>query len=247
MRNYKVELEKSYEKKNSLFADKGEIYRKIDELRGVRLDAFKRKNEAYVTLNYYQDCIDSWYSKSERTTWLFGNAGKKLPKHSIFGQSFGDLDSDKYHRDEAYSHVQACKEEIEEVNGKIGALIERIGETKRNISSLINDIKKIKEDRNCMFELKKEGNSKAQLQNELRNLQFILNQDQRKLREHESKRSEFVVAKKHQYGVIELENKIKFMQTGKDEFIKEFHLEENHIQRIAAHRTLWLKEKNMRV
>jgi hypothetical protein len=52
--------------------------------------------------------IKSWHNKSERTPWLLGYGGKRIQNHSMFGQSFGDLDFYKSDRDKAYYHVESC-------------------------------------------------------------------------------------------------------------------------------------------
>jgi hypothetical protein len=48
------------------------------------------------------------HNKSERTPWLLVYGGKKIQNHSMFGQSFGDLDFYKSDRDKAYYHDESC-------------------------------------------------------------------------------------------------------------------------------------------
>jgi hypothetical protein len=71
--------------------------------------------EAYGDLEDAKGDVDRWYAKSERTPWLFGNGGKKLPKYSLFGQSHGDLSSAKYRRGEAVSYVGDSKRRIADI------------------------------------------------------------------------------------------------------------------------------------
>ncbi|WP_297823740.1 hypothetical protein [uncultured Paraglaciecola sp.] len=91
LRNYKKELNEIYAKKEELFSKKKLLFESLSELKEPLSEAFDDKNKAYNELNNYKGRIDSWHAKSDRTPWLFGNSGKKLPKHSLFGQSFGVL------------------------------------------------------------------------------------------------------------------------------------------------------------
>jgi hypothetical protein len=52
--------------------------------------------------------IKPWHNKSERTPWSLGNGGKIISNHSMFGQSFGDLDFYKSDRYKPYYHVGSC-------------------------------------------------------------------------------------------------------------------------------------------
>jgi hypothetical protein len=54
----------------------------------------------------------------ERTPWLFGNRGKKLPDHTLFGQSFGDLDGYTADRERACAEIGSCKAAIAEIAGR---------------------------------------------------------------------------------------------------------------------------------
>jgi len=111
-KNYKETLDSLYIQKESFFLKKNNLYSDQEVLRNKLKDAFTDKDEAYKELNECKANIDSWYAESDRTPWLLGNGGNKIPDHSMFGQSFGDLDSYKYDRDKAYSNVESCKEEI---------------------------------------------------------------------------------------------------------------------------------------
>lgn len=116
LRNYKEELDELYAKKDYQLSKKKSLYNDLSQIKESLSEAFNEKNTAFTELNDCKDSIDSWHAKSQRTPWLFGNAGKKIPKHSFFGQSHGDLDSYKYHRDSAYEDVQAAKNKIRDLN-----------------------------------------------------------------------------------------------------------------------------------
>ena len=243
-RNFKQELEDAYLSKSSLFTNKNEAYSRINVIKKELSEAFESKHEAYETLNDYKDAVDSWYTKSERTPWLFGNAGKKLPKHSPFGQSHGDLDHYKYQRDKAYDDAQEWNEEITHLKQKKNSIGSRISEIKQEIVNLNETIYKIKNDRNHMYELKKEGHEKEKLKSCLGELQSTIKLERRNLEDQQSLRSEFVADKKISYGIIELELKIKKIISEKKEFIESFEKEINKSKRIDDHRIAWLNKHN---
>lgn len=244
-RDYKQELADLYEKKKQFFVKKEEAHNKQKEIKSELADAFEEKDSAYESLNSYKDCIDSWYAKSERTGWLLGNKGKKLPKHSLFGQSFGDLDSYKYDRDAAHDVVVDCKEKIGDLKREQKKNYDSIANFKQDIGNLINKINKTKEDRTYMYALKKEGHSKNGLQAELSENSDILRLEQANLSELESERKKFVEAEKIKNGVVDLESNVNHLKAEKIQKLKEFDLENNHETRIKEHRLLWLKERNM--
>ncbi|MEH6626589.1 MAG: hypothetical protein V7739_09095 [Motiliproteus sp.] len=242
-RYYKQELGVLYERKDDLFSKKAELYESKNELSRMISDAFDEKNNAYEELNYCKDQIDSWYAKSDRTPWLSGNSGKKLPKHSLFGQSFGDLDSYKYARDSAFDDVTTAKSRIGNLKQEQHTFNSEISEVKRQIDNLIRQIGTVKEDRGKMYELKKEGFNKNTLQKDLDEIYEAIKTLRNELVELESGRREYVISESHTQGVKKLESNIRNIEMKKEQFIKIFDLEENHQNRIVTHRKLWLRKR----
>jgi hypothetical protein len=80
-RDYKAELTPLYEQLQVLAA----------EIKAARVT----KQAAYERLDSAKSSIASWHNKSKRSPILFGNGGRALPAHSLFGQSLGDLDGYK--------------------------------------------------------------------------------------------------------------------------------------------------------
>lgn len=183
-RNYSQELQELHDQKDALLSQKKDIFISKNALEIEILDASNRKDLAYASLNHYKSCIDSWYAKSD-SNWfgIFGNGGKKLPNHSFFGQSIGDLESYKYDRDCAYSDVQSCRNEIECLIAKKQQLAERVGELKNAVEEIFNKLNNVKSDRTHMYELKKEGHSKSQLQKEISDLEEFIRRIQPNKRE----------------------------------------------------------------
>jgi len=244
-RYYKNELDELYEKKDYLFSKKSAVYDRKGGLSGAISEAFEEKNKAYEELNYYKNQIDSWHSKSDRTPWLLGNSGKKLPKHSLFGQSFGDLDSYKYDRDSAYDDVNEAKNRIGGLKQEQHTLNSEIAEIKHKIGGLFNEIIQVKKDRSKMYELKKAGYNKKDLQRKLDEIKKTMQKTNIELSNYESQKREYILLEKNRYGVIEIESKIKDIKLKKKQFINSFNLEENQQKRKSVHRKIWLNERNM--
>ena len=242
-RFYKQELDELYKEKNELSSRKCELYDKNNQIRNLISEAYEEKDKAYSNLNYYKDRIDSWYRESARTPWLLGNEGKKLPKHSLFGQSFGDLDSYKYHRDSAYKDVREAKNQIGSLKEELRELSINIGRIKNEIGELFQQISEVKSDRSKMYELKHSGHNKINLQAQLDNDTSDLNRVMSEISELENKKTEYISMQKHRYGINTLESKIRDIRQRKRQFMESFDLIENHKTRIRLHREAWLKQR----
>ena len=96
---------------------------------------------------------------------MFGNAENKIPKHSLFGQSYGDLDSYKYGRDSAYEDVQAAQSKIRDIKKDQLKIHHALSDIKREIKETFAEINLVKDARSKMFELKKSGYKRKELQN----------------------------------------------------------------------------------
>ncbi|HPB90342.1 MAG TPA: hypothetical protein PLD80_02390 [Rugosibacter sp.] len=245
VRDYKQELDELYAEKDALFSKKDDLFQKKNEIRDTLSEAFEEKNKAHSELNYYKDQIDSWYAKSDRTPWLFGNSGKKLPKHSLFGQSFGDLDSYKYHRDAAYGDVRDAKSRISVLKQEQHELHAEIGEVEHSIGELFGRINQVKKDRSEMYDLKEAGHNRRDLQTKLDKLDYGINKLKIEVREIVESKKEYIGQEKHRYGVVQLEAKISEIEQNKRQFIESFNLEENQQDRKRLHREIWLKQRGV--
>ena len=217
----------------------------LSEIKGSLSEAFDEKSSAYSELNHYKDRIDSWYARSDRTPWLFGNAGKRLPKHSLFGQSFGDLESYKYHRDSAYKDVQAARSKIGDLREDQHELHRVIGHVKEEIGDLFEKINQVKKDRSKMYELKKIGHQRKELQKKLDELRNIISSLTGEIENVLQSKHEFINQEKHRRGVVELEAKIRKIEAEKEQFLKSFDSEESRQNRKRAHREIWLKHRGV--
>gem|GEM_PF-1363206 len=241
--NYKKTLDDFDTKKKSLYLKKDNFYGDQQKLRNELKVVFTEKDEAYKDLNDCKDSIDAWYAESNRTPWLLGNAGKKIPNNSLFGQSFSDLDSYKYDRDEAYTNVKSCKEQIGDIKSEIDKNNESIDQVKQEIINITLNIKKCKDDRTRMYELKKDGITRASTQIEIDKFKLALKSKQSELYVQELAKKEFLFKKKQEVGIIDLENKVKVTLLKKEEFIKEFDFNINHLNRVKEHRITFFNNK----
>jgi len=85
-----------------------------------RKELFAQQADAAARLQDARGQIDRWHNRSKRSD-PFGNAGRPLPNHSPFGQSFGDLNSLKAERDEAADENQAAKRLLDENQKRLDA------------------------------------------------------------------------------------------------------------------------------
>lgn len=245
LRHYKEELNDLYAEKEALFSKKKELYDDLSEIKASLSEAFDEKSSAYSELNDYKDRIDSWYARSDRTPWLFGNAGKKLPKHSLFGQSFGDLDSYKYHRNSAYEDVRAAKSKIGDLKNDQHELHRAIGHVKGEIGDVFAQISQVKKHRSKMYELKKSGYQRNELQKKLDELHNTISFMAGEIDNIFQSKNEFINQEKHRRGVVVLEAKIRKIEAEKEQFLKSFDSEGNKQNRKQAHREIWLKQRGV--
>lgn len=243
LRNYKEELNELYKDKDSLLSKKKALHDSLSEIKDFLSEAFEDKKNSCSELNRYKNLIDSWYEKSGRTPWLLGNSGKKLPKHSLFGQSFGDLDSYKHHRDSAYEDLRTAKKKIFDLKQNQHELHLAIENIKREVADVFVKIDQAKKDRSKMYELKQTGYQQKDLQNKLDALHNIIISLAVEINNASKSRNEFINQEKHRHGVIELDAKIRKIEEKKEQFLNDFDSEENKQNRKQAHRKIWLKQR----
>ncbi len=163
---------------------KRSLSNQVQDMKSSISSAYSEKKEAYDSLNYYSGQIDSWYAKSERTPWLFGNGGKKIPKHSFFGQSHGDLSSYKSSRNSAYYDAQSAKSKISQLKNRRQSYYDEINRISNEIGYLINKINHAKSDRNHWYELKKQGYTQKKLSHEIQQFEQSLAETNQKIIVH---------------------------------------------------------------
>jgi len=243
LRDYKQELTELYAEKDELFSKKTECFEKLYEIKERLSEAFDDKDKAYSDLYHYKQRIDSWYAKSDRTPWLFGNAGRKLPNHSLFGQSLGDLNSYKYDRDSAYKNVRSAKARIGDLKQEQHEIHRAIQCVKEEIGKIFSQISSVKGDMGKLVRLKEAGHRREQLQEKLDRVHLTIDLLASEIQNIKKNKREFVDQEAHRYGVVNLETKIERIRTQREEFLHGFDFDGNEEQRKRVHREIWLKQK----
>ena len=209
-RSYKDDLASLYEEKQALYAQME--------------DAKKDKSDAHKALKDARDEIQSWHNRSSRT--FFGNGGKRLPKHAMFGQSFGDLDSAKWDRTGAVSDIQSAARRI----GRISAELDRVKA----------EIIQLKAQRDEMFRLRDQGFRAGTMEVEIRRQRARVAEQSAELAHLETEKAEFLNAARHRTGAASLEEKILEIEAARDEFLRSFDSSQAVEQRRMTHRAQWL-------
>jgi len=211
-RPYKEELDPLYDEKKHI----------SDQLSVLH----DQKNDAYARLKHAQSDVDAWHAKSKRS--FFGNGSKRLPSHSMFGQSFGDLDGYKAHRSAAFDNVKRYSSEIDSIKVRRDKAGERIGA--------------IKADRQRMFDLREKGVNPGKLKNTIRETEIRLAKLETVLMQTERKQDVFLEAARYRTGVIAREREIARITMQHDQFKLSFDQEQAHAARKHDHRVGWLSQ-----
>jgi|GEM_PF-1608393 len=240
-RNYKSELEDLYAQKKLLFQSKEGLLAKSKLLRDERSKANQELDEACENLGEAKNDVYRWYAKSERTPWLFGNSGKKLPQHSMFGQSFGDLDAAKSRRGDAVDAIGDCKRRIMCIKGSQSANKAELDRNYNEISQVFKNIAAVKAARQHMFDLKKMGVQPGELRRIIRQLSSSKAGLEEEILILETRRSSLVEETAIRMGVMEREASIADLFARKEQFLDAFQLDQSKSARQARHRRQWME------
>lgn len=214
-RDYRGELDQAYQHLNKI---KEEQRSCKDEL-----------SEAHEALKEARSEIQSWHAKSTRTPWLFGNAGRPLPKHSLFGQSFGDLDGLKAARESAVYSIRTA-------TGRRAAL-------NSSFQQALASIQKIKSDRERMFDLRKSGRNATFLERRIFELRKFAAKSRGRAAKLRARRTAWEASEMESMGIKALEDSIREMKKSHQEYLTRFDSAEELAKRKAAHRAAWLREQ----
>lgn len=209
-RDYKAELDAAYTTLNETRAE-------LDECR-------KNLSDAHDELNSAKSNLDSWYSRAEGN-W-FGNGGKKLPKHAFFGQDLSDRDRYKSRRDSAARDVGRYKSERTRIEHRMDKARAKV--------------QQIKDARQAMFDLKKEGFDKRIITSAINTGNNDLRTIGEEIAQIEKLRDQFIHQTKLTLGVYDLEKEAERLRKEKDTRIKAYDSEPVILERKAKHRAEWL-------
>lgn len=208
---------------------KAELSLLYDELRMLRAEidsAHLAKQAAYQQLDSAKHSINSWHNKSRRSPLLFGNGGRTLPKHSMFGQSMGDLAGYKAARANAVRDIANIKRQLE-------TLIKRRSE-------LQDQIAKLKNARQCAVGVAPNRYPATSGNQHLPELQVRLQHLLSHLTNLRSERAQLLDAARYRTGAIEIERVITNLKLRRDDFLASFDTPEAKAARYAAHVERWL-------
>ncbi len=241
-RDYRQELDALYAEKASLLSVKQELSGQMKALKKERADAQAELSEAYDDLDEAKSSIGSWYGKSERTPWLLGNGGKKLPNHSLFGQSFGDLDGYKSERTRACDDIGSCKSVIDDIVEKQKANRALRDENKASLNRVFESIGAVKASRQRMFDLKDQGVRRHRVEADLAELlrrEVVLQKD---FNHQRSAMAALIEQQAARLGIEERKRAVSALREQRAQYLITFDAPEQRAARQQAHRDWWLSE-----
>lgn len=206
-----------------------EAYRNLNEIKDEQRSCADELREAHEALNEARSEIRAWHEKSTRTPWLFGNAGRELPRHSIFGQSFGDLDDLKADRASAVYAIRRASDRRADLNSSFQEVLE--------------SIRRIKFDRQRMFELRKSGHNKRVLGSRIVEVCKLRDDSHHRADELRMKRTAWEMKERKSSGIEAMQDSLKETRLAHDEYRARFHSKEEHAKRRAQHRAAWMREQ----
>lgn len=212
-RDYRAELTPLYDELN---ANKAQLK-----------DLYETKDSAHEDLQEAREALESWYGKAERTNLLFGNKGRALPRHSLFGQDLSDRDGYKADRDAAYETIGECKEEIAQLKQRNQALFTRI--------------QAIKADRQRAYDLRQAGQYANLVKDRLVALQIDLKLDAGRQRALDGQRLAYQETARMASGLRTLEERIRDLNQQRAAAIADFSSPATRALRQQAHRADWLR------
>lgn len=239
-RNYKAELDALYAQKTQLFEEKEGLLAAARALKVERSGAHDDLHEAYDDLEDAKSDVDRWYAKSERTPWLFGNGSKKIPKHSLFGQSHGDLSAAKYRRGEAVSDIGDSKRRVAAIKARQAGVRQEIDRNYAEIGVVMEKIGSVKKDRQQMYDLKKEGVDPGILRTTIHTAQLTLTDLKGQLRNSENQRLALIQETQARLGLHEREAAVSELHSKKTRFVEQFDSEQSRATRQEEHRRQWM-------
>ncbi len=242
-RDFRHELDLLHEEKTKLFRDKDLLLDETRDLQRKRVAVKADLDDAYENLELAKASVESWYRKSDRSQWLFGNSGTKLPSHSLFGQSFGDLDGYKERRDSARRDIGSHKSDMDDIQRKKQANGKRRDANQSELTRLFKRIDAVKHARQSVYDLKQQGVSLPGLKQELSDVLRNEAQLENEFRQSEVVRDAFVVRHKADLGFGERMEAVRRLQTERRQFLALFESANAIAARRETHRQAWVRAR----
>ena len=245
-RNYAAEFAALRQAMARLYPAKQDLHERMRQLAAKRAAASKAKSHALRELHKAQGSIHSWHAESKRSSWLFGNARRELPRYSLFGQSLNELDRYKAARDAAHEDVRSQGDEVAKLSGSISHCYSEIQTIKHEIDERKAELRKVHEAQHRKRMLEHKGINRRALQRRLVELNKHLERQASNLKKIQAERESFIQERKRHHGVVELEERIEDMKNEAAAYLVEFDLEVNSRARRKRHRAVWIRKKELR-
>lgn len=245
-RDYTSELDALYAQKEKLYEDKRRLGEELTELQTDHSAARDVLNAAYQDLESAKRSVSGWHGKSKRSTLLLGNAGRKLPKHSLFGQSFGDLDGYKRARSSAASDIGHAKQRVSDIRERMALNKAKRDSSKTDIDRLKEAIAATKAARQRMHDLRHQGVQPEFLKIAMAEQTAQLATEQEFLQAAESERKAYTDNLERDLGYRTIMDRIGAMDTERAQFMAAFEHSTSLEARKLAHREQWLARRAAR-
>jgi len=239
-RDYRQELNQLHEDKLSLLGEKQDLIDEMKLLKEQRAEAHGELRDAYDSLQQAKEAVAGWHAKSARTPMLFGNSGKRLPNHSLFGQSFGDLDGYKADRERACDEISSCKSALAQIGSEQNANRHRWCQNEKALKQVFESVKAVKEARQRMFDLKKQGVRRHLVEAELSKYVRQEMSLQKGLDRLSEAMDEYVLQQSFRMGMEERRRDVADLTLKRAQFLAEFEDPLQAAERQHAHREWWI-------
>lgn len=139
-RDFISDIERLEALKQKKILEKRQLFEKLNRLKENLSETYSALSQAHDDLRSAKEDINRWHRKSKSNMPFYGNAGEKLPSHSLFGQSFGDLEDYKADRSAAVSEIGTTKTRISDLKTYSSDVYQKISEVKAEIGSIFDEI-----------------------------------------------------------------------------------------------------------
>lgn len=241
-RDYRGEIDDLYAAKNARYETIAALNQEMEQLRSEHAEANGELSEAYDDLEAARSSVDRWHRKSKRTPWLFGNGGRKLPKHSLFGQSQADLSGYKRNRDAAGDAIGEARDARDNIRARMRANRADVAHEREAIREINDSIRDAKAARQQMFDLKREGVRLSDLRRQLREQQMLQQACRQRVQALDAEMLEFRRMQDAQQGLGERQKEIASLKARHERFMQSFNDPGEQEARRVAHRAEWLRQ-----
>jgi chromosome segregation ATPase len=241
-RDYRGELNGLYAAKNARWETIATLNAEMERLHGESAEASRELSEAYDDLEAAKSSVNAWHRKSTRSPWMLGNGGRELPKHSLFRQSFGDLDGYKRDRGAAGDAIGEAKDARDDVRARMRANRADVARERKAIHEINDSIRDAKAARQQMFDLKRAGERLSDLRRQLHKRRALQEACRQRVQALDAEMLEFRRMQDAHQGLGERQKEIAMLKARHERFVQSFNDPGMKEARRAAHRAEWMRQ-----